>query len=147
MEKLSLLLTLMPGQQPVEKEHLPDALIRLTNNSAETMLVNGRMLLAPEEYPSRINELALLVDGPPESFNMKVFHVNAGEAQPENFTLLQPGEYIEKRYALKDYFYYDQPGRYTIKASYHNEVTYEIPGISSWRGNLVSNEAHFEISN
>jgi len=132
MKKLSLSLTLTPERQAVSKEELPDAIVRLSNDGDEAMLVNGRMLLVPEGASSRLDGLHLLIEGPPETFSLKKFRVNADEPAAGDMVRLSPGEYIEKRYALKDYFYYDQPGQYKIKATFHNEL---------------SNEASFEISN
>ena len=146
MEKLSLSLTLLPIDRPLPKGQLPDAIIRLSNDGDDTIFVNGRMLLVPAGSPGTINELNLFVDGPPESFSLKRFSVNAGQAQAENFIQLTPGQYIERNYVLDDYFYYDQPGQYTAKAKYHNEVAFERSGYKSWQGDIESNVVNFEMS-
>jgi hypothetical protein len=145
MKKLSLSLSLIPGDKTFTKGHLPDAKLRLKNEGTDEVVVNSRMLLAPKGYPSRVTEMALSIEGPPGSFNQKRYAINAGVAKAENFVRLLPGEYIDKTYKLDDYFYYDIAGQYKIKAKYHNEIEYKIMGNKSWRGDLESNELNFEI--
>ena len=146
MKKLSLSLTLLPIDRPLPKGQLPSAIIRLSNDGDDMILVNGRMLLVPAGSPGTINELNLFVVGPPGSFSLKRFAVNAGQARAENFIGLAPGQYIERDYVLNDYFYYDQPGQYTAKATYHNEIAFESSGYKSWQGDLESNVVNFEMS-
>jgi hypothetical protein len=145
MEKLSLTLTLSSPQGSTGEGQLPEARVTLTNNGPEPVLVNGRMLLIPEEYPGRLGEISLLVDGPPGSFDVMVANVRSGEAPPENFVLLLPGEYKEKKYAMGDYFDCDMPGEYVVRARYHNEVTCRKSGYEGWVGELESDEVRFRI--
>ena len=144
MQKLSLSLSLVPDNRQYPKENWPLAQVKLKNESDELILVNGRMLHAPIGSPSTIAELEFLITNPPESINLRGLTVNAGNAQPEHFVILLPGEYIEKQYDLMECFYYDQPGTYKLKAKYYNEIDYEVSGIKSWKGELISNEVTFE---
>ena len=145
MEKLSLSLTLIPDKRKVRKDNLPNAKVRLKNEGTQVIIVNGRMLLMPAGSPSRVKEMVFSISGPPGSISLKAVTVKAGVAGREHFVRLLPGEFIDKVYELKEYFYYDQPGNYTIEAIYYNETEYEIPGNKSWKGELVSNKEHFEI--
>jgi hypothetical protein len=142
---LTLLLTLDKAR--VTKDRLPEATVRLINESNELVIANARLLLAPRGMPSRLHELAFNIKGPEGSINLKRVHINAGPPDIGNFVRLFPGEYIFQSYELSEYFKYTVPGKYTIVAEYSNDTEVKVHETKSWTGKISSNEATFEITN
>lgn len=142
---LTLLLTL--DKAKVTKDRLPEATVRLMNETNEIVIANARMLLAPRGMPSRLHELVFTIKGPEGSVNLKRVHINAGPPVIGNFVRLFPGEYIFQSYELSDYFKYTVPGKYTIVAVYGNDTEVKVHDIKSWTGKISSNTVSFEITN
>lgn len=143
--QLSLLLSLDHGEQGSVTRPLPIATVRLSNEGPGEIIVNRRLLLVPEEYPIQIGEITFRFIGPPDSFSLKVFNVNAGRAGIEFFVRLLPGEFVEKTFDLNNYFAYEIPGQYRIRAIYRNEVEHTAIKEEIWKGELMSNEEQFII--
>lgn len=124
---------------------LPELTARLINDGGEVLLVNSRMLLAPGGSPDYRREMVIDIEGPPDSINLRRRHVHAKAAQRGDFVRLLPGEYLYSIYELGEHFAYQEPGRYRVSAVYYNATDLVVDGIRSWKGEIRSNEASFEI--
>jgi hypothetical protein len=140
-----LSLSIILNKTTVTVGELPEVTVRLINEGAHILLVNSRMLLVPEESADDMKEMILVIEGPPESINLKRVHVNAKAPKPGDFVRLLPGEYLYSIYELEQYFSYEDAGGYRVFAEYYNAWDLIMGGIRSWKGQIRSNVEYFEI--
>jgi hypothetical protein len=140
-----LTLFIMLDKTTMTAGDLPELTARLINEGDDVLLVNSRMLFAPEGSPDYMKEMMVFIEGPPDSINLKRVHVHAKAAERGDFVRLFPGEYLYSIYPLGKYFAYEDPGSYQVFAEYYNEKDLIVDGIRSWKGQIRSNEESFEI--
>lgn len=140
-----LLLFLRIEKKIVSPGILPEAVVILTNEGRNELLINARLLSVPEGYPETIGEIIFFIDGPADSVNLKDFSVNAGRAKLHDFAPLKPGETIVKTFDLNKYFRFMDPGIYKASVLYRNVIGLSIDEMDSWTGEIASNVETFEI--
>lgn len=116
--------------------------LRLTNRDREPVVVNARLGLAPSP---RAGEVWLDLDGPAQSSAI-IFNVNIGPPRPSDFTTLAPGAFVEREYALRSFYVLEEPGRYTLRGTYHNKWAGEHgEGQPAWTGQQESEPITVQI--
>src|SRR5262245_28254924 len=94
------------------------ATLRLTNASGQPQLVNARLALNSPGMPAAFRDVYLEFSQAPVPPIWSVM-IRIGEPEEADFRTLAPGEAMEHRYPLRQY--YDlPPGRYTVQAAYEN---------------------------
>ena len=120
------------------------ARVTLRNNGPEPALVNGRLALNTPFAPLPFRDVSLTVTGPSGDGLDFLPKVNIGTPRDSYFRSLAPGDVVERTYALQDYYSFDQPGRYSIQATYQNQAD-PTTGQPAWKGEVTSNVASLVV--
>jgi hypothetical protein len=115
--------------------------VALVNRDSVPVLVNQRLLPAPEGGPKALSEINLEVQGPPGYVNRKAVHVNSGRARPEDFAELAPGQAVERSLPLTRFHSLQVAGEYGVRATYANVEAPDRFGGQAWTGELTSDWA------
>jgi hypothetical protein len=99
-------------------EH-PEFILALGNTSRQRLFVNKRLSLNDESEPGPFRDIWLRVLGPDGIAVKYSTATNVGFASVDDYTLLLPGDKIEKVMAV-DEFELEQPGAYLFKAWYRD---------------------------
>jgi hypothetical protein len=122
--------------------------VQLKNSSANKLWVNQRMLLNKGDSPAMMRELWVNLLGPDGEQVAFSSHVRAGEADANNFAVLNPGQALSKQINLAKYFELAKPGGYQITVHYQ-DGTQDIPkapaGALHLRDQLSSAPAKFQL--
>lgn len=127
--------------------------IILKNQSDSDLLVNGRLLVLPQQAPPRLAVVLLLInDSAGNIFDTGNHKIDYDSPREKDLVLLKPGEQIVKFFYLSGWFFpseFQKGEPYTLTVIYQNdfEITKTIDGsdVSSWVGSLRSNEETFVI--
>lgn len=134
---LELIVRVDPADAPAGAPTTLHASLR--NPTTTPQLVNRRMLLNHRGAPG---EVWMEVQGPPGYHNSRGYRVRAGQAAPEFFVALAPGESLEETWPLHQYQSMQLPGDYRVTVTYHNEAT-RTPDGRPMTGGAVSGAATF----
>jgi len=133
---LSLTLTL--DQVSYSQGDAVEATLTLRNNGSESRLVNSRMALNQESAPNAVREIEFAITDPSGNHVPLGARINVRLPQEENFKILAPGQTISKVYELSTFFSFNQPGAYTVQATYQNSQD-PPSGKEAWKGEVESN--------
>jgi hypothetical protein len=135
-EQLQLKLHVPEGPVPLRDEVVVGVV--LANRGTTTVVVNGRMLMAPPHMPEPFREVTFDVNGPPGYVNHRLGQVNAGRPHPEQFLELEPSEHLSKAFRLTSLHSMDLPGCYDVRATYANTVVNPALPRRPWVGRVSS---------
>ena len=135
--QLELRLTVPEDPVPVNDD-VPIT-IALVNVGESAIVVNARMLIAPEGTPAALCELRLTVEGPAGYVNRNAMQINAGRPGTADFVELPGGDAIERSYELTLLHSMHAAGRYEVRVRYANGIDLADGQPRSWTGELTSN--------
>ena len=139
---LQLILSLEQNRINVESPVVANVVLR--NINSEPLIVNGRLLFNDLSAPEEARDISFNINGPPDYFSLKVFHINPAPLGPEHFVELKPGECVERAYLLTKYYSLHAAGEYAIQAAYLNVHPHHAGGRHAWRGSVDSNWVRLE---
>lgn len=118
--------------------------VTLLNPGDSAVFVNARLALNTPFAPALFREVTLQIARTGAEALPFDARINIGAPREGDFRLLLPGEQVEKRYQLRNY--YDlQPGTYSVQAVYQNRQGFEQGDARAWQGEIVSDAITFTI--
>lgn len=111
--------------------------VRLTNVSDTPVTVNARFLVNYHIFSE--HEVVIHLTGPGKETLYYVPQVFAGEPSEEHFTVLAPGQSVDREIDLNADFDLPGKGKYRVFATYYN------PYAPGWEGQLISSRKTFRL--
>ena len=118
----------------------------LKNLTNAPLTVNKRMAINPGQMGEGRWEVKFDVTFPPGKRLLRVTKIRREKLKEDDFTVLLPGEEINRDYPLTDYFWMELPGTYGVKATYHNGNDGSMFELRAWTGDITSNSVSFRVN-
>lgn len=131
-----LQLSVVPDQRAVKLSEPIEVTFKLRNRGSNALYVNRRFKLGLKTSPKDQREIYLEARAPSgKRLEPKYPGTETGFPKSEDFVLLKPGEEVvsERKWDLKSYFDFKEPGSYRLEATYQNVFGKEI-GLEAWKG-------------
>jgi hypothetical protein len=118
----------------------------LVNQSETSCIVNKRMAIYAGQMADGGWEVKFDITYPPGERLIRGAKIRREGLGKKDFGVLSAGESLHKTYNLSRYNWLELPGRYEVKATYHNSVNGQEFGVAAWTGDIISNPISFRVT-